>query len=76
MSNPMAKKVFASVPDAVAKDLEEWSKQQGRSLSNLIAYLLESSVREAKEQGEFVSGQSASVKGAPDGLNQTSQLDV
>jgi len=53
MSNPMAKKVFASVPDAVAKDLEEWSKQQGRSLSNLIAYLLENSVRHAKEQGEF-----------------------
>ena len=53
MSNPMAKKVFASVPDAVAKDLEEWSKQQGRSLSNLIAYLLENSVRNAKEQGEF-----------------------
>ena len=55
MSNPMAKKVFASVPDAVAKDLEEWSKQQGRSLSNLIAYLLENSVKKAKEQGEFVS---------------------
>jgi molybdopterin-guanine dinucleotide biosynthesis protein A len=54
-SNPMAKKVFASVPDAVAKDLEEWSKQQGRSLSNLIAYLLENSVKNAKEQGEFVS---------------------
>ena len=55
MSNPMAKKVFASVPDAVAKDLEEWSKQQGRSLSNLIAYLLENSVKSAKEQGEFMS---------------------
>ncbi|KPQ33013.1 MAG: hypothetical protein HLUCCA11_19835 [Phormidesmis priestleyi Ana] len=55
MSNPMAKKVFASVPDAVAKDLEEWSKQQGRSLSNLIAYLLENSVKKAKVQGEFVS---------------------
>ena len=55
MSNPMAKKVFASVPDAVAKDLEEWSKQQGRSLSNLIAYLLENSVKSAREKGEFVS---------------------
>ena len=54
MSGSMAKKVFASVPDAVAKDLEEWSKQQGRSLSSLIAYLLENSVRDAKDQGEFV----------------------
>ena len=50
----MAKKVFASVPDAVAKDLDEWSRQQGRSMSNLIAYLLENSVRAAKEQGDFV----------------------
>ena len=61
MSNPMARKVFASVPDAVAKDLEEWSKQQGRSLSNLIAYLLENSVREAKEQGEFIAEKSEST---------------
>ena len=64
MSNPMAKKVFASVPDAVAKDLDEWSKQQGRSVSNLIAYLLENSVRKAKEKGEFVPQDAATSKNA------------
>lgn len=61
MSGSMAKKVFASVPDAVAKDLEEWSKQQGRSLSSLVAYLLENSVRDAKEQGEFVPEKTVST---------------
>lgn len=57
----MAKKVFASVPDAVAKDLDEWSRQQGRSMSNLIAYLLENSVKAAKEQGDFVPEKSDDV---------------
>ena len=65
MSGSMAKKVFASVPDAVAKDLEEWSKQQGRSLSSLIAYLLENSVRDAKEQGEFTPEKLVSTSEQP-----------
>lgn len=65
MSNSMAKKVFASVPDAVAKDLDEWSKQQGRSMSNLIAYLLENSVRAAKEQGDFVPEKSSDTDADP-----------
>jgi hypothetical protein len=49
----MAKKVFASVPDAVAGDLEVWAEQQGRSLSNLISFLLENAIRDAKARGEF-----------------------
>jgi len=66
MSSSMAKKVFASVPDAVAKDLEEWSQQQGRSLSSLIAYLLENSVRDAKDQGEFVPDKLVSASDKPE----------
>jgi hypothetical protein len=53
MQRSMAKKVFASVPDAVASDLEEWAEQQGRSLSNLISFLLENAIRDAKAKGEF-----------------------
>jgi hypothetical protein len=53
MSKSMAKRVFASVPDTVADELEAWAEQQGRSLSNLIGYLLENAVKEAKEKGEF-----------------------
>ncbi|MEM7770420.1 MAG: hypothetical protein AAF327_07905 [Cyanobacteria bacterium P01_A01_bin.37] len=49
----MAKRVFATVPDTVAEDLEKWADQQGRSLSNLVGFLLENSLRTAKERGEF-----------------------
>jgi alkanesulfonate monooxygenase SsuD/methylene tetrahydromethanopterin reductase-like flavin-dependent oxidoreductase (luciferase family) len=53
MSQSMAKRVFASVPDTVADELEAWADQQGRSLSNLIGYLLENAVKTAKEKGEI-----------------------
>lgn len=53
MRHGMAKKVFASVPDSVANDLEIWANQQGRSLSNLISFLLENALRDAKANGEF-----------------------
>jgi alkanesulfonate monooxygenase SsuD/methylene tetrahydromethanopterin reductase-like flavin-dependent oxidoreductase (luciferase family) len=53
MSKEMAKRVFATVPDTVAEELEQWADQQGRSLSNLVGFLLENSLRTAKERGEF-----------------------
>jgi phosphate uptake regulator len=37
----VAKKVFASVSDQLSKKLEERAEAEGRSLSNLISYLLE-----------------------------------
>ncbi|NET38227.1 MAG: hypothetical protein F6K19_40560 [Cyanothece sp. SIO1E1] len=49
----MAKRVFASVPDTLAEELQEWADNQGRSLSNLVGYLLENAVKEAKERGDF-----------------------
>lgn len=41
MSSRVAKKVFASVSDQLAEKLEKRSEIEGRSLSNLISYLLE-----------------------------------
>jgi hypothetical protein len=49
----MAKKVFASVPDKIADELQDWADQQGRSLSSLISYMLENSLRAAKEKGDY-----------------------
>jgi hypothetical protein len=49
----MAKKVFASVPDRIADELQDWADQQGRSLSSLISYMLENSLRAAKEKGDY-----------------------
>lgn len=37
----VAKKVFASVSDQLANKLEKRAEEEGRSLSNLISYLLE-----------------------------------
>jgi CopG-like RHH_1 or ribbon-helix-helix domain, RHH_5 len=40
----VAKKVFASVSDQLANKLEKRAEVEGRSLSNLISYLLERSM--------------------------------
>ena len=37
----VAKRVFASVSDVLAEKLENRAEVEGRSLSNLISYLLE-----------------------------------
>ena len=41
MDTRLAKKVFASVSDALAAKLDQRAAVEGRSLSNLISYLLE-----------------------------------
>jgi hypothetical protein len=49
----MAKKVFSTVPDTIADELQDWADQQGRSLSSLISFMLESSLRAAKDKGDY-----------------------
>lgn len=55
MSENVSKRVFVTVPDAVYEELEDWADKQGRSVSNLTAFLVEASLREAKERGEYSS---------------------
>lgn len=55
MSKNVSKRVFVTVPDAVYEELEDWADKQGRSVSNLTAFLVEASLREAKERGEYSS---------------------
>jgi hypothetical protein len=55
----MAKKIFASVPDTIADELQDWADQQGRSLSSLISYMLENSLRAAKDKGDYKPNPSA-----------------
>lgn len=55
MSENVSKRVFVTVPDAVYEELEDWANKQGRSVSNLTAFLVEASLREAKERGEYSS---------------------
>lgn len=46
------KRVWASVPDKVFDELEEWSQEEGRSQSNLVSSLLEMACRARK--GEVI----------------------
>jgi hypothetical protein len=49
----MSKRVQVTLPDRLAAELEQWADSDGRPLSNLCAFLLEQSVKQAKQTGEF-----------------------
>ena len=51
----MSKRINVTLPDSVVEELEQWADNQGRSLANLAAFLLESSLKQAKEKGEFLT---------------------
>ena len=49
----MSKRIQVTLPDRLADDLEHWADSDGRSVANLCAFLLEASVRQAKQQGDY-----------------------
>jgi hypothetical protein len=49
----VSKRINITLPDSVVEELENWADAQGRSLANLAAFLLELSVKQAKEKGEI-----------------------
>jgi len=49
----VSKRINVTLPDSVADELENWAEAQGRSLANLAAFLLELSIKQAKESGDF-----------------------
>jgi hypothetical protein len=51
----MTKRINLTIPDALFEDLEYWAKQEGRSMANLSAVLLEGAVKSAKASNEFPS---------------------
>jgi hypothetical protein len=51
----MTKRINLTIPDALFEDLDYWAKQEGRSMANLSAVLLESAVKSAKANDEFPS---------------------
>ena len=53
MDENVSKRVFMTLPDTVYDDLESWAESQGRATANLAAFLVESSIRQAKDKGEF-----------------------
>ena len=49
----VSKRINVTLPDSVVEELEQWADNQGRSLANLAAFLLESSLKDAKAKGEI-----------------------
>lgn len=53
ISTPVSKRINVTLPDAVFDELEWWAESQGRPTANLANFLIESSLRQAKERGEI-----------------------
>lgn len=54
MASDVPKRLFATVPDYVADSLDKRAKREGRSTSNLVAFILEQAVQqEAEQSGEL-----------------------
>lgn len=51
----MSKRINVTLPDSVLEDLEVWAALQGRPTANLAAFLIEMSIKLAKNNGEFPS---------------------
>ena len=75
-SKSVSKRINVTLPDSVYEELEWWAETQGRPTANLANFLIESSLREARERGEIPpktkppasggSGKSRGKKGVKD----------
>ncbi|MHC5747416.1 MAG: ribbon-helix-helix domain-containing protein [Nostoc sp.] len=54
----MSKRINVTLPDSVLEDLEIWAASQGRPTANLAAFLIEMSIKLAKNSGEFPNNSS------------------
>jgi CopG-like RHH_1 or ribbon-helix-helix domain, RHH_5 len=54
----VSKRINVTLPDSVLEDLEAWAASQGRSTANLAAFLIEMSIKLAKNNDEFPQGSS------------------
>jgi hypothetical protein len=54
----VSKRINVTLPDTVLEDLEVWAAFQGRPTANLAAFLIEMSIKLAKNSGEFPNNSS------------------
>jgi hypothetical protein len=50
----VSKRINVTLPNSVLEDLEVWAASQGRPTANLAAFLIEMSIKDAKNNGEFL----------------------
>jgi hypothetical protein len=53
MDESVSKRVFMTLPDRAYDLLERWADSQGRPVANLAAFLVETALLEAEEQGKI-----------------------
>ena len=63
----VSKRVFLTLPDGIAEDLERWAETEGNKAASLAGFIVEQAVRQAKEQGKIPPKVSL-------GVNSVSQL--
>lgn len=49
----MSKRISITIPDSVNRELEDYADQEGRSVSNLVSFLVEYALRLSKEKGMY-----------------------
>jgi hypothetical protein len=49
----VSKRVFLTLPDGIADDLERWAASEKNKAATLAGFLVEEAVRRAKEQGKI-----------------------
>ena len=63
MAMQVSKRVTVTLPDAIFSDLEQWANSEGRPTANLAAFLIETAVKEAKEQSKIPPPKEPPLKG-------------
>jgi predicted transcriptional regulator len=58
----LMKRLSASIPDRVYEQLEKLASKDGRSISNLVSYLLEQSIDKRIELDAITEGEKAQDK--------------
>ncbi|MFM6203952.1 ribbon-helix-helix domain-containing protein [Planktothrix sp.] len=52
MINVVSKRITAYVPDSVYKKIEERCQQEGRTMSSLISFIVESAMKEWEKENK------------------------
>ena len=53
ISLAVSRRVFLTLPDGVADDLERWAEAEGNKAASLAGFIVEKAIRDAKEQGKI-----------------------
>jgi CopG-like RHH_1 or ribbon-helix-helix domain, RHH_5 len=53
ITQTVSRRVFLTLPDGVAEDLDRWATSENNKAATLAGFIVEQAVRQAKEQGKI-----------------------